>query len=165
MANYINFFAYDTLIMPNVFEQHGFKARDRFSVTLSAYKTVFQKIPPDPENYKEGVGLITIVTTESNLGMMEGILYEIDDSYLPKLDAFYGHPQEYQRTKVRLTKHDFTFVNGFCYIAQIEKTDPQLLPCQAQLDEYRNAKKILSKLYLSRMVTQATVEEPQKRRP
>lgn len=165
MANYINFFAYDTLIIPEVFEKHGFKTRNRFSVTLSAYKMVFYKIPPDPENYKEGVGLPTIVPTDSNLGMMEGIMYEVDETLLPQLDAFYSHPNEYQRKKVRLTKHDFTYVNGFCYIAQVEKTNPKLLPCQAQLDEYRAAKKILSKLYLSRLVTQATVEEPQKRRP
>ncbi len=165
MANYINFFAYDTLILPEVFEKHGFQARNRFSVTLSAYKMVFHKIPADPSQYPEGVGLPTIVPTESNLGMMEGIMYEIDESYLPRLDAYYGYPEEYQRKKVRLTKHDFTFVNGIVYIAQVEKTNPKLLPCQAQLDEYRPARKILSKLYLSRLVTQATVEEPNKRRP
>ncbi|MFQ5482741.1 MAG: gamma-glutamylcyclotransferase family protein [Nitrospinaceae bacterium] len=165
MANYINFFAYDELIIPEVFKKHGFEANGQFSTTLSAHKMVFNKIPKDPDNYKPGVGLPNIVPTDSNIGMMEGVLYEMDEKFLPLLNAHYGHPEEYQRQKMRFTKHDFTNVGGFTYIAQVEKTDPQLLPCQEQLDKFRAAKKNFSKLYFARLVTQATVEEPNKRRP
>lgn len=165
MANFISFFAYDDLIMPEVFASLGFEARAKFNVTLSAYKMVFHKIPKDPENYKEGEGCPTIIPTDSNIGMMEGILYEVEESLLPKIDEYYGHPNEYQRKKMRFTKHDFTFVNGFVYIAQIEQTDSKLLPSQAQLDRYRPARKFMTRLYFSRLVTQATVEEPHKRRP
>lgn len=165
MANFINFFAYDELVMPEVFAAQGFEARAKFNVTLSAYKMVFYKIPKNPADYKEGEGCPTIIPTDSNIGMMEGILYEVDETLLPKIDAYYGHPNEYQRKKMRFTKHDFTFINGFVYIAQIENTDSSLLPSQAQLDRYRPTRNILTRLYFSRMVTQATVEEPHRRRP
>ncbi|QPJ61118.1 MAG: gamma-glutamylcyclotransferase [Candidatus Nitronauta litoralis] len=165
MANFIYFFAYDELIMPEVFEKHGFVANARFNVTLSAYKMVFHKIPNNPEDFKEGEGRPTIIPTDSNIGMMEGILYEIDETLLPKLDEYYGHPNDYHRKKMRFTKHDFTFINGFVYMAQVENTDSRLLPSQAQLDAYRPARKTMTRLYFSRLVTQATVEEPHKRRP
>lgn len=98
MPNYINFFAYDELMLPEVFEQHGLEANARFSVTLSAHKLMFNKIPFGQE-IKEGAGLPNIVTTDGNLGMMEGILYEIEEEFLPKLDEIHHHPDQYQRKK------------------------------------------------------------------
>lgn len=165
MANFIYFFAYDELIMPEAFEKAGLVANARFNVTLSSYKMVFHLIPDNPADFKEGEGRPTIIPTDSNIGMMEGILYEIDETLLPKIDEYYDHPNKYQRKKMRFTKHDFTFVNGYVYIAQIERTDSRLLPSQAQLDGYRPARKLMNRLYFSRLVTQATVEEPHKRRP
>lgn len=65
---------------------------------------------------------------------------------------------------MKFTRHDFTFVSGFVYMAPRDLTDDNLLPCKDQLKQLKKAKKFLSMLYFSRMMTQATVEEPNKRR-
>ena len=111
MPNLINWFAYDEMMNPEVFKKSGLTCEAAFSVSLSAYKLVFNKIPLD-NGGKENLGLANIAPVSDNLGMMEGVLYEMLEENLPKLDALYHHPQEYQRKKMRFTKHDFAFVDG-----------------------------------------------------
>lgn len=157
MPNYINWFAYDELMNPRIFKEHGLEANASFCVTLSAHKLTFNKIPLD-NNGQENLGLPNIIPTPSNLGMMEGILYEIEESYLPKLDAIYHYPDEYLRKKMRLTKHDFTMVDGIVYIAQTHRTKEGLKPSKEMLKSYKECRKNLTKLYLSRLVNTPTVD-------
>jgi gamma-glutamylcyclotransferase (GGCT)/AIG2-like uncharacterized protein YtfP len=117
---------------------------------------VFNKIPVD-NGGKENLGHANIAPTQDNLGMMEGVLYEMLEENVPKLDALYGHPDEYQRKKMRFTKHDFTFVDGIVYIAQKDRTKSGLLPSKDMLKVYKGCRKILTKLYLSRLLIRPTV--------
>ena len=76
MPDYINWFAYDEMMNPQVIKEKGLEYKDFFCVTLSAFSVKFNKIPLD-NGGQEKLGLGNIVPTESNLGMMDGILYEM----------------------------------------------------------------------------------------
>jgi gamma-glutamylcyclotransferase (GGCT)/AIG2-like uncharacterized protein YtfP len=142
---------------PEVIKQAGLEYETAFSVSLSAYRLVFNKIPLD-NGGKENLGLPNITPTMDNLGMMEGVLYEMPEENLPKLDALYHHPEEYQRRKMRFTKHDFTFVNGFVYIAQKDRTKSGLMPSKDMLKVYKGCRKILTKLYLSKLLIRPAID-------
>jgi Gamma-glutamyl cyclotransferase, AIG2-like len=157
MPNLINWFAYDEMMNPEVIKESGLKYEAAFSVSLSAYKLVFNKIPMD-NGGKEKLGLANITPTMDNLGMMEGVLYEMLEENVPKLDALYHHPDEYQRKKMRFTKHDFTFVEGIVYIAQKNRTQNGLMPSKGMLKHYKGCRKILTKLYLSKLLIRPAIE-------
>jgi hypothetical protein len=157
MPNLISWFAYDEMMNPEVIKQAGLEYEAAFSVSLSAYKLVFNKIPLD-NGGKENLGLANIEPIPGNLGMMEGVLYEMLEENLPKLDALYHHPEEYQRKKMRFTKHDFTFVNGIVYIAQKDRTKKGLLPSKDMLKAYKGCRKILTKLYLSKLLIRPAID-------
>ena len=157
MASLIHFFAYDKFMIPENLEAEGIPFKAYFSVTLSAYHVVYNKIPDDPDAL-EGLGLPNIEPTNSNLGMMSGVLYEVDDKYLDQLDALYKHPDEYRRHKMRFTKHDFTLVNAVVYIAGKEKTKKGLKPTKAMLKSLRPARKHVQMLYFARMMNARTLD-------
>ena len=157
MPNLINWFTYDEMMNPEVIKEAGLEYEAAFSVSLSAYKLVFNKIPLD-NGGKEKLGHANIAPTKDNLGMMEGVLYEMLEENVPKLDALYGHPDEYQRKTMRFTKHDFTFVDGIVYIAQKDRTQSGLLPSKDMLKIYKGCRKILTKLYLSRLLIRPAIE-------
>jgi gamma-glutamylcyclotransferase (GGCT)/AIG2-like uncharacterized protein YtfP len=157
MPNLINWFAYDEMMNPEVIKESGLKYEAAFSVSLSAYKLVFNKIPMD-NGGKEKLGLPNIAPIPDNLGMMEGVLYEILEENVPKLDALYHHPDEYQRKKMSFTKHDFTFVEGIVYIAQKNRTQSGLMPSKDMLKNYKGCRKILTKLYLSKLLIRPSIE-------
>ena len=157
MPNLINWFAYDEMMNPEVIQEQGLEYGAAFSVTLSAYKLVFNKIPLD-NGGRENLGLPNIVPTADNLGMMEGVLYEMPEENLSKLDEIYHHPDEYLRKKMRFTKHDFTFVNGVVYIAQKHRTEKGLMPSKDMLKTYKGCRKILTKLYLSKLLIRPALD-------
>ena len=157
MPNIINWFAYDEMMNPEVIKEAGLEYEAAFSVSLSAYKLVFNKIPLD-NGGKENLGHANIEPIPGNLGMMDGVLYEMLEENLPKLDALYHHPEEYQRRKMRFTKHDFAFVTGIVYIAQKDRTKSGLLPSKDMLKVYKGCRKVLTRLYLSRLLIRPAIE-------
>ncbi len=157
MANLINFFAYAELMNPKVMEEHGLKYNAAFSVSLSAMKLVFNKTPFE-EGAPPGLGLPNIVNTHNNLGMMEGIVYEMDEKHLPKLDEIHRCPNEYQRKVMRFTRHDFVLINAFTYVAREDKTSDGLRPSKALMQKIKGAKKFLQMLYFSRIMGTPTCD-------
>jgi hypothetical protein len=157
MANMINFFTYAELMNPKELEALGFKYNAMFSVSLSSWKLVFNKTPFE-STAPEGLGLANIAQTTDSLGMMEGVIYEMDEAYLPRLDEIHHCPKEYQRKVMRFNKHDFTMVNAFIYVAREEKTGANLRPSKAMLQKIRGAKKQLQMLYFSRVMNTTTLD-------
>ena len=157
MEDWLNFFAYDDLMNLDVMQEHGLEYRALFSVTLSSYRVVFNKIPID-NGGQERLGLTNIIPIHDNLGSLEGVLYEMKEKFLPKLDEIYHHPGEYKRHTFRFTKHDFTVVKGFTYIAVPERTGKRLLPNKALMKRLKGAKKNLQSLYFYRLMNIRTVD-------
>lgn len=157
MSDIIKFFAYGELMNENYFKEQGLEYKARSSVSLSAWRIVFNKIPGDT-NAPEGLGLINIEPTPNNAGMMFGVMYEMDDSFLPRLDEIHQAPAEYQRKVLRFTQHDFNMTNGLAYVARPEKTKPGLKPGKETMKIIKGAKKSLTMLYFSKLMTTPTID-------
>jgi hypothetical protein len=142
---------------PKAMEEQGLHCHAMFSASLSAWKLAFNKTP-FADNAPPGQGLANIVPTDNGQGMMEGVLYEIDEGHLPKLDEIHRCPKEYTRMKVRVTKHDFTTVGAFVYVAREDKTNDKLRPSKAVMQKIRGAKKQLQMLYFSRLMNIPTCD-------
>lgn len=157
MADIINFFAYAELMNEDYFRELGLDYVDKLSVTLSAHRVVFNKIPDD-ENAPEGLGMSNIEPTPDNAGMAIGIMYEMEDSYLPRLDEIHQSPREYQRKVMRFNKHDFAMTSGFLYIAPPDKITRGLKPDKATMKILREAKSSMPLLYFSRIMGFKTID-------
>ncbi len=157
MADVVQFFAYNELINEDYFKEQGLEYLSKSSVTLSAWRLVFNKTPVDNGGL-EGLGLANIEPTNDNAGMMHGELYRIDEKFIPKLDELFGHPDEYQRKVLRFNRHDFTMINGLTYIACPDKIAPGLKPSKATMKIFRKTKKLFPMLYFSRMMNTPTCD-------
>jgi len=157
MPDLIHYFGYGEMINESYFKEHGFECVSKSNVTLSAWRIVFNKIPTDP-SAPEGLGQINIEPTPTNTGMMEGVLYEMDESYLPKLDAYYHYPKEYTRKIMRINRHDFRTVNGIVYFAQPDRIKPGLKPDKATMKILRAARKNMTMLYFARLMNTRTLD-------
>ena len=157
MADVVNFFAYGELINEDYFKETGLEYISKSSVTLSAWRRVFNKIPIDTGGV-EGLGLVNIEPTPDNAGMMHGELYVMDEKFVPKLDEIFGHPDEYQRKVMRFNRHDFILINGLTYIARPDKIATGLKPSKATMKIFRKAKKFFPMLYFSRLMNTPTCD-------
>ena len=119
MGEIVRVFLYDELMNEEIFKGHGLDYKAKYSVTLSAHKRVFNKIPLDNQGI-EGLGHTNTIPTHDSLGMMIGVMYEIDESSIEKLDAIYSHPDEYIRQVMEFQRHDFTPSKGYIYVASLD---------------------------------------------
>ena len=157
MADVVNFFAYGELINEDYFKEKGLEYISKSSVTLSAWRRFFNKIPIDNGGV-EGLGLVNIEPTPDNAGMMHGELYVMDEKFVPKLDEIFGHPDEYQRKVMRFNRHDFILINGLTYIARPDKIATGLKPSKATMKIFRKAKMFFPMLYFSRLMNTPTCD-------
>ena len=156
MSNIVRVFIYDELINDKIYKELGFSFTTKYSVTLSAWKRVFNKVPADNEG-NEGLGHANIVPTHDNLGMMIGMIYEMEEEKLAGLDRHYQYPDEYDRRIMSLTRHDFSETKGYIYIAQKDKVGEDLKPSKAMMKKYRGAKKHFQMLHFSRLMNTPTL--------
>ena len=96
MSEKISVFTYNELLNEDYFKEMGFDYIEKVTVTLSAQRLVFNRLPPEGTGI-EGQGLPNIEPTPNNAGMMEGVLYEMYDTFLPQLNEFHGYPTECNR--------------------------------------------------------------------
>ena len=157
MADVVHFFAYGELINEDCFKEQGLEYISKSSVTLSAWKLVFNKVPIDNGGL-EGEGLPNIEPTDNNAGMMHGELYQMDEKFVPQLDKIFGHPDEYQRKVMRFNRHDFTMINGLTYVAKPDKVAAGLKPSKATMKIFRKTKKLFPMLYFSRLMNTPTCD-------
>jgi hypothetical protein len=157
MIDLVNFFAYGKLMDEEVFKAHGLEYVYKSEVTLSAWRLVFNKIPTGDDN-QEGLGLENIEPTHNHAGMMFGVVYEMKDSFVPRLDEIHGYPDQYVRKILRLNRHDFTMMNGFSYIARPENVGKGLKPTKTMMKKLRTCKKHVPMLYFARMMGTKTLD-------
>ena len=131
---------------------------DKLPVTVSAHRVVFDNSPSDV-NAQEGLGCSNIEPTPDSAGMAFGIMYEMEHSYLPRLDEIHQVPGEYQRKVMRFNKHDFAMTSGFLYIARPEKIKRGLKPDKATRKILRYAKSSVPMLYFSRLMGTRTLDK------
>ena len=157
MSEKISVFTYNELLNEDYFKEMGFDYIEKVTVTLSAQRLVFNRLPPKGTGI-EGQGLPNIEPTPNNAGMMEGVLYEMYDTFLPKLDEFHGYPSECNRKLMDLNRHDFNTVRGIIYFAQPDKIGEKLKPSKALMKLYRKSRKEHSMLYFARLMNTRTCD-------
>ena len=157
MSEKISVFAYNELINEDYFKEKGFEYIDKVTVTLSAQRLVFNRLPLEGEGIKDQ-GLPNIEPTPNNAGMMEGMLYDMYDTFLPKLDEFHGYPKECNRKVMDLNAHDFHTVRGIVYFAQPDRIGDKLKPSKALMKLFRKSKKEMTMLYFARLMNTRTCD-------
>ena len=157
MSEKISVFAYNELINEDYFKEKGFEYIDKVTVTLSAQRIVFNRLPLEGEGI-EGQGLPNIEPTPNNAGMMEGMLYDMYDTFLPKLDEFHGYPKECTRKVMDLNAHDFHTVRGIVYFAQPDRTGDKLKPSKALMKLFKQSRKEMTMLYFARLMNTRTCD-------
>jgi len=157
MSEKISVFAYNELINEDYFKENGFEYIDKVTVTLSAQRLVFNRLPLEGEGI-EAQGLPNIEPTPNNAGMMEGMLYDMYDTFLPELDEFHGYPKECNRKVMDLNAHDFHTVRGIVYFAQPDRIGDKLKPSKALMKLFRKSRKEMTMLYFSRLMNTRTCD-------
>ena len=157
MSEKISVFAYNELINEDYFKEKGFEYIDKVTVTLSAQRIVFNRLPLEGESI-EGQGLPNIEPTPNNAGMMEGMLYDMHDTFLPKLDELHGYPKECNRKVMDLNAHDFHTVRGIVYFAQPDRIGDKLKPSKALMKLFRKSRKEMTMLYFARLMNTRTCD-------
>ena len=157
MSEKISVFTYNELLNEDYFKEMGFDYIEKVTVTLSAQRLVFNRLPPEGTGI-EGQGLPNIEPTPNNAGMMEGVLYEMYDTFLSKLDEFHGYPTECNRKLMDLNRHDFNTVRGIIYIAQPDKIGEKLKPSKTLMKLYRKSRKEHTMLYFARLMNTRTCD-------
>ena len=157
MSEKISVFAYNELLNEDFFKEKGFEYIDKLTVSLSAQRIVFNRIPPEGTGI-DGQGLPDIEPTPNNAGMMEGVLYDMDDTFLPKLDEFHGYPKECTRKLMDLNAHDFHTIRGIVYFAQPNRIAEKLKPSKELMKLYRKSRKEHSMLYFARLMNTRTCD-------
>ena len=157
MSEKISVFTYNELLNEDYFKEMGFDYIEKVTVTLSAQRLVFNRLPPEGTGI-EGQGLPNIEPTPNNAGMMEGVLYEMHDTFLSKLDDFHGSPTECPRKSTGPNQPVSKTVRGIIYFAQPDKIGDKLKPSKALMKLYRKSRKEHTMLYFARLMNTRTCD-------
>ena len=137
----MKYFAYGSNMDPERMRQRGIEFSRREYTILNGWRLVFNKIAFP--NSKEGYANIE----RDEEGVVEGILYEIQESGLTKLDGYEGYPDHYNRIKVRVKLSNAQEVEGITYIAQHNKIGSGLKPSKDYLNHLLKGCDLLSEKY------------------
>ncbi len=92
-------------------------------------------------------GYANIVEDEG--GVVKGIVYEIADEDIEKLDRYEGYPQHYSRQKVKIRLQSGDVVEATVYIARQQMTAEGLKPSREYLNRLLKGCDLLSKNIVS----------------
>ena len=125
----MKYFAYGSNMSESRMINRGIKQKNKQLAFLDNYKFIINK-----RSYKDArIGYANVIKDENST--VEGILYEINDNDILKLDKFEGAPKHYTRNLMELRLSDGTKVKGMVYIANFGWTSPRQL---ATTTEYKN---------------------------
>ena len=119
---------------------------------LEGYRLVFNK--RSTRNPREGYA--NIVKDESSV--VEGILYEIAEEDIERLDRYEGYPYHYYREKVRVRLPNGDTVEATVYIARQEMTAEGLKPTREYLNHLLKGCDLLSKEYCEKLRNTSTLD-------
>ena len=152
MGKITKYFAYGSNMAPERMTERGITFSQRKHAMLMDYRLEFNKVAfGRPEE-----GYANIVQFEN--GIVEGVLYDIQNSDLSKLDRYEGYPDHYHRVKVKVRLDDRQEVDALAYIAQPDKVRDGLKPSREYLDHLLAARDILSESYNRKLEAWQTLD-------
>ena len=89
----------------------------------------------------------------------EGILYEIDDKDIVKLDKFEGYPNHYIKKAIKVELANGNEVDALVYIARPDKIKDDLKPIKEYLSYLKQGKDLLSENYYNFLQSLDTLED------
>jgi len=148
----MKYFAYGSNMNPERMKKRGIEFSQRRHATLKAYRLEFNKVASrDPKE-----GYANIVQFEN--GIVEGVLYDIEDSDLSKLDRYEGYPDHYKRVEVKVQLDDRQGVEAVSYIAQPDRARYGLMPSRDYLSHLLAARDVLSEAYRRKLEAWQTLD-------
>jgi len=124
----MKYFAYGSNMSENNLKNRGVIYSKRQKGILKGYKFIINK-----KSYKDPtIGFANIIIDENSF--VEGVLYDVKETEILKLDKFEGFPKHYYKSKVYVDIGGF-FEEAIVYIAQTEWTSITELKTT---EEYRN---------------------------
>jgi len=141
----VKYFAYGSNMNPDRMKSRGVKFLRRIHAVLNGWRLEFNKV--SFRNPREGYA--NIVRDENSI--VEGILYEILDSDIGKLDRYEGYPDHYDRITVKVRLDNGSEIEAFTYIAQPDKVRSGLKPSKEYLNHLLKGSDLLSKEYRDRL--------------
>lgn len=148
----MKYYAYGSNMNAERMKERKINVSQRTHANLKGYDLKFNKVAYD--NAKEGYA--NIVPDEK--AIVEGVLYDISDSDLPRLDKYEGYPSHYYRVKVKVQLGDGQEVEAITYIAQPDKVTEGLRPMKGYLNHLLAARDILSESYFRRLEAWETLD-------
>lgn len=146
------YFAYGSNMDAKRMQLRGVAFSKRVRAVLKGYRLEFNKV--SSHNAREGFA--NIVRDENS--QVEGVLYEISEDGLRKLDNYEGYPHHYNRIKVFVLLDDGSQVEAVAYIAQPDKTREGLKPSRAYLSHLLAAEDVLSPSYIEKLKSVRTLD-------
>lgn len=150
------YFAYGSNCSAAVLERKRVRFRSRVRASLSGYRLKFNKLALRPR-LPEGIGFANV--EEDEHGTVEGVLYDLLDEDLGRLDESERAPEHYQRVEVTVTTEKGP-VRCFTYRARPEKTADGLRPSRNYLNHILGARDFLSRSYFEALEGWQTHEAP-----
>lgn len=139
------YLAYGSNMNPQRMSERDVHFSQRRHATLTGYTLRFDKV--SSSNPREGKA--NIIRREQD--MVEGVLYEIPQSDLTKLDVAEGFPKHYMKMSVLVKLDDDAQVLALTYVAQPSKIREGLKPTREYLNHLLAAKDALSEAYMQKL--------------
>ena len=149
---HVKYFAYGSNMNIVRMRERGIRFSKREWAVLEGYRLVFNKIAS--RNRMEGYANIV----EDRGNYVEGILYDIADEDLKKLDKYEGYPQHYDRKKLKVRLVNGETVKAVVYVAQQEMTSDELKPSKDYLNHLLKGCDLLSKKYCEKLKNVETID-------
>ena len=139
----MKYFAYGSNCNPAVMAKKGVEFTSRVRGTLSGYRLLFNKMALR-ERLPSGIGFANI--SDDVTGTVEGLVYEIVDEHLERLDKSERYPDHYTRITVAV-ETESGLQECQTYQAQPDKTAAGLVPSRNYLNHLLAGRDFLSKQY------------------
>ena len=142
----VYYFAYGSNMKAERMKKRGLNFKSSVHGVLNGYSLKFNKIASDFSN--EGYANIVL----DKKGVVEGILYEVTENDLNKLDIPEGvSTGHYYRKEVDVQLDSGEKVKAIAYVAQQNKIKEGLKPSKDYLNHLLEGKKFLSKEYFKKL--------------
>jgi len=141
----MKYFAYGSNMNPDLMRKREISFTMRKRAVLINYRLEFNKVAT--QNPEEGFANIV---PDKN-GITEGILYEISNSDLTKLDGYEGYPDHYKRITAVVQLNNEQKIEAVTYVANSDKVREGLRPSREYLNHLLKGCDVLSEEYCQRL--------------
>ncbi len=148
----MKYFAYGSNMDPKQMKKRRVNFLKREYAILEKWRLEFNKVSSQNNNK----GYANILKDEE--GFVEGILYEIQDSDIEKLDEYEGYPNHYERKKLRVKMNNGKEIEAMVYIAKSNKLKKGLKPSRKYIYHLLKGCDLLSQKYCNKLKKQETID-------